>query len=378
MKPVLLAAASLTLCFMLAGCPTNAPESSSAPAAADTSKSDTAAPAAEADDAEVVTAIQSFAKGIKQDGDGYVVEVDLRDSEPTAEQLQQLTGLKKLKSLLLNNAKMSDASLEPVGKLTALANLDLRGCSIGNDGLAHLTALTNLRALRLSGESGACSVDDAGLEHIGKLTGLKSLPLDFLWIGGEGLAKLAGLKQLEELYLAGTLVGDEDLVQLKHFPGLKKLRISKLSQITGAGLSEVAKLQHLENLDLSEDSSLADDDLAHLEKLTTLTRLNLWRVPLTDAGAKHLAGLTNLQWLNLDNTQLTDAGIDSLQQMQRLTFLHLGSTAVSDAGMPKLAGLKSLEHLEVTRTAVTEKGVAELQKELPKTKIQLKYLGSGE
>jgi hypothetical protein len=55
--------------------------------------------------------------------------------------------------------------------------------------------------------------------------------------------------------------------------------------------------------------------------------------------------------------------------------LHLGSTVVTDAGLKFLAPLTALEDLKMTRTAVTEEGVEKLKKELPNTKIQLKYLG---
>jgi hypothetical protein len=60
--------------------------------------------------------------------------------------------------------------------------------------------------------------------------------------------------------------------------------------------------------------------------------------------------------------------------MNKLSFLHLGSTLVSDAGLPALEGLASLKDLKVTRTAVTEEGVAALNKKLPDTDIQLRYL----
>jgi hypothetical protein len=115
--------------------------------------------------------------------------------------------------------------------------------------------------------------------------------------------------------------------------------------------------------------------MPHLAGLTSLRKLNLWRVPITDAGVASLAGLIKLEWLNLDNTQFfSDAGLVHLKDLKQLSFLHLGSTAVTDAGMSQLAGLTSLEDLKVTRTAVTEDGVASLRESLPDTRIQLQYL----
>lgn len=330
------------------------------------------------DDPIAVAAIEKVAVSVKKDAEGFITEVNFRGSDVADDDLPHLTGLQRLQSILLNEATITDAALIPIGKIQSLRNLDLRDCPISNDGLTHLTNLTGLRALRLSGKSGATTIDDAGMDSVGKLIGLKALLLDFLWVSGEGLSQLGKLDGLQELYLAGTLVGDEDLAQVSLFPKLKKLRISKLSQVTGQGLSHVKQLTSLEDLDLSENSSLFDPDMVHLSEMKNLKRLNLWRVAITDAGVEPLAGLTKMEWLNLDNTQLSDVGLKYLKNMDQLTFLHLGSTAITNDGLSELAGLKSLRDLKVTRTAVTEEGVEKLKQELPKTEIQLKYLGDGE
>lgn len=330
------------------------------------------------DDQELVAKIEQVATAIKKNSNGVVTEINYRGSEVTDEHLGLLPGLIGLESLLLNEAKISDAALIPIGEINTLKNLDLRDCPIGNEGLEHLTRLENLKALRLSGKTGATTVDDDGMKSVAKLTNLKALLLDFLWVSGEGLAQLSELNSLEELYLAGTLVGDEDLAQVKLFPKLRRLRISKLSQVTVAGLEHVKSLENLIDLDLSENSSLFDPDMVHLSEMTKLEKLNLWRVAITDEGVKPLEPLTKMKWLNLDNTQLSDAGLKHLSGMQQLEFLHLGSTAITNDGLSELTDLKSLKDLKVTRTAVTEEGVAELQKSLPDTEIQLKYLGNGE
>ncbi len=328
------------------------------------------------DPTELVDKITAMTRITKEDGKGYIIQVDFREKTVSTEDLEELKKLQKLESILCTGSNISDGELKVIGEIKGLKNLDLRGCKVSNKGLAHLVNLSELKALRLSGSSGVTTVDDDGMQYIGKLTNLKALLLDFLWISGEGLAQLKELSTLEELYLASTLVGDEDLQQLALFPNLKKLRISKLANVTGAGLAHVKQLEHLIDLDLSENSSLFDTDLEQIAGMTSLQRLNLWRVGLTDAGVAHLAGMVEMDWLNLDNTQLSDAGLASLKEMQKLTFLHLGSTLITDAGIPALTGLKSLKELKMTRTSVTETGVKELKVSLPNTDIQLKYLGN--
>ena len=56
-----------------------------------------------------------------------------------------------------------------------------------------------------------------------------------------------------------------------------------------------------------------DDDLASLEPLTELVRLDLAGAPITDAGLTHLKGLKNLLYVNLANTGVTSKGIEDLR-----------------------------------------------------------------
>lgn len=329
------------------------------------------------DDADSVAQLEATGAKLKKDGNGNIVDVDFRGTEIDDQSLAPLTGLTKLRSLNLGDTAITDAALETVGKLTTLTNLDLRGCEVTDAGVASLGELTNLKALRFSGKSGKTDVTDDSMPTIAKLTNLKVLALDFLNFAAsaEGLEQLGGLGEMSELYIGKTLVNDESLAVIADkFPKLKKLRAAA-SQVSDAGLESIARMTALEELDLSENSQIFDDGLKHLASMTQLKKLNLWRVQVTDEGVKHLAGLTNLAWLNLDNVgYLSDEGLVYLKGMNSLKFLHLGSTAITDAGLPSLKPLTSLDDLKVTRTGVTEEGVAELQKTLTNTKIQLKYL----
>jgi hypothetical protein len=90
---------------------------------------------------------------------------------------------------------------------------------------------------------------------------------------------------------------------------------------------------------------------------------------VTDAGLKDIARLVKLFDLDLSGTQVTDAGLKHLASLENLSDLTLYNTEVTDAGLVHLAGLKGLRHLSVYRTLVTDAGVAELQKSLPNCRI---------
>ncbi len=355
-------------CFL--GCSDSRTVENTQPA---TSSQSSAVPVS-ADNADAITALEALGAKLQRDSRGHITEVNLRDTAATNDDLIRVAALQHVSSVLLNDLPVSDDGIAILATSESpFANLDLRGCPIGNDSMALIKNMLSLKALRLNGVSGSTTVDDGGIVHLAGLTNLKVLVLDGLWVSEVGLEPLDKLVNLEELYMKSTTISDEGLLLLTRYPKLKKLRLA-FNQISNDGLAHLAFIKTLEELDLSENSLLSDDGLAHLSGLTNLKKLNLWRLAITDSGISHLTGLTNLQWLNLDNTQLSDGGLPALLQMKKLTFLHLGSTTVSDAGLLLLQQLTALKDLKVTRTAVTEAGVAALQPLLPNTAIQQLYI----
>ncbi len=322
------------------------------------------------DNENALKALTKAGVEFKVDGDGLIIEANLRDMEVDAKLLAHLTKLPRLRSVLLNASNVQDEQLKELGNIATLQNLDLRNNNVTTAGVAHLVGLKNLKALRLSGNE---DVDDDSLKTMAQLSNLKALMLDGCWISADGLKHLKSLTKLEELYLAGTLADEEAAEVLAGLPGLKKLRVAQCS-IPDAGIEKLGQITTLTELDLSENTLMTDAGVAHLANLTNLTRLNLWRCVIGNEGVAHLAGLNRMQWLNIDNTHLSDDGLIHLKDMKELSFLHLGSTKVTDKGMPVLESLTSLKNLIVTRTGVTQAGVDALKAKLPDCKIQLAYV----
>ena len=105
---------------------------------------------------------------------------------------------------------------------------------------------------------------------------------------------------------------------------------------------------------------------ADLEKVYDL---NLNDTQITDAGLKEVAKLQKLQRLFLAGTQITDAGLKEVAKLEKLEGLVLGGTKVTDEGLKEIAKLKKLEYLELIAPKVTKAGVAELKKALPNCQI---------
>lgn len=324
------------------------------------------------DDADAIAALKAAGASFRLDDDGLVTEVNLRkatvdDTIPAA-----LLSLTNVTSVLFNDSDVTDDHLTALTKWSSpVVNIDLRGCSVGNDGVMALANLKTLKAIRLN--EAAENVDDIGIVALAALPKLKVLAADGLWIGDESVEAFTESTTLEELYLKSTNISDDALKAMGQIPSLRKIRLA-MNGISDDGLAYLKPLTNLVELDLSENSSLTNAATEALSSLTSLEKLNLWRLAIGDEGILRLRPLRDLVWLNLDNTQLSNAGLDALSDMKQLSFLHLGSTGVSDDGLPKLTHLKNLKDLKLTRTAVTEAGAAELATSLPDTDIQLLYI----
>ena len=175
------------------------------------------ASAVSADPASVVAALTSSEATLRKDPQGSIIEVDLRGKTIDNELLDRMVQLPRLRSLILAATKLVDEQLIPVGRISTLENLDLRDCPVTDKGMSHLTGLSKLKSLRLSGKSGACTVGDEGMKHVGTMSALKVLAADNLWISEDGLKSLTNLKNLQELYLAETTIGDDAIELLTQF-----------------------------------------------------------------------------------------------------------------------------------------------------------------
>ena len=74
---------------------------------------------------------------------------------------------------------------------------------------------------------------------------------------------------------------------------------------------------------------------------------------VTDAGLKEVAQFKQLISLDLSSTKVTDAGLKELAQWKQLASLYLFDTKVTDAGLTELAQLQQLTSLELGRTNAT-------------------------
>jgi hypothetical protein len=297
-----------------------------------------------------------------------------------------LRGLRMLEHLELYGGRIGDAALREVVALPRLAELCIWRSNLTVSGMAQLR-VARLRELELGGY---------GLDPA-TLAGLAGHPtLERLAIYHEGsfdAATLAHLRQLPALReLTFEYCGrftDEAVAQIAAIDGLRVLRFID-GRISNIGLRHLSRLP-LEELRL-DGAETTDSGLVYLGRMTTLRRLALWDMRISDGGLGALRELSRLESLFMTNTTVTAAGLVRLppglrsltvhgaaargfdfSRFPRLEKLNLDQADVDDATLASIGRLRGLTYLDLDETGVTSAGLARLAGLADLRTLSLKY-----
>lgn len=276
----------------------------------------------------------------------------------------------KIKELDLSNChKITDVSVQEVGKLKGLTALNLTYClSITDNGLAHLKELQeSLEVLNLSD---CREITNGGIMHLLALINLKSLNISRCEnISDSGVKELWKLNKLQSLNLDGCKITDGGIDGIENAKNLEEVFLGS-RQIRNGGLKHLSKLIKLQSLSLANCSEITDEGLENLKDLKQLRMLNLGGCyNITDAGIKKLEGLSDLKTLSLFGcSKITDVGLESIGKFKKLKMLSLGAChKITDVGLTHLMNLKDLESLDLRACVkITYKGLEPLVEALPK------------
>jgi len=113
----------------------------------------------------------------------------------------------------------------------------------------------------------------------------------------------------------------------------KGINDAELEDLTG----QLAGIQNLSGLNLSENRNITDTGLVYLRALPGLTTLNLSSCSLTSTGLAALKSLPRLTHLDLSYcNRLTDAALKHLRGLPDLEYLNLqGCVKITHGGMAR-------------------------------------------
>ena len=174
-------------------------------------------------------------------------------------------------------------------------------------------------------------------------------------------------QEIIEVYFVDPNHSDAELAMVEGLGSLQKLELTG-SKVTSAGLQKLAGLSNLYTLHLS-NTQVDDSGLKALSKLSNLGILSLANTKITDAGVAELAAIPRLEMLTLDGTGITDEALKTIAKMTNLVELTLTFTKVTDAGAEHLKSLTKLERLKIHETQVSLDKMNELSRALPKCTV---------
>jgi hypothetical protein len=211
--------------------------------------------------------------------------LEIKSKVFSADGLQPLDRARRITDLRFNDCTgFSDLSLRHIIHLP-LMSLTFNHTPLSVQALGILEELPKLQVLALEGDY----LNDAALSLVTRRTDLRLLDLNYQGaLSAEALWKVQNLKRLEKLFLDGTQaakalpalrdlpliqlsmkhtgITDSDIRSLLHMKQLTDLNIAD-SQITDKGLLLLAKLPHLEILQIFDCTNLSAESIKEFKKL---------------------------------------------------------------------------------------------------------------
>ncbi|MBR4834246.1 MAG: hypothetical protein IKU86_07955 [Thermoguttaceae bacterium] len=331
-------------------------------------------------------------------------KVTVQNSDITVETLKMFATYPELTSLdLRRNLKLDNAAMDEIKNFPKLENLAVLYNKLSNSGMNKISKSQTLKVVDVRGCNDGSGVSDSAIRYLTRIPTLEELYFRFE-ISDAGVEHLKNSQTLKFVELQDCdMLTDASVPHFTSHPSLTGLRIFRCKSFGDAGVQGIAsmKLERLELRDLNvgndgilalkamgaetlktvELSELPSVDEAGLNELLgawkSPTSLALFTMPATDATVKTIvASMPELKTLTLRASQITDAAIDDLVKLEKLETLDLReNNGLSVDAMMKLTKAPSLRRVYVKETALGKADasakVEEFKKAKPKCAIVL-------
>lgn len=173
---------------------------------------------------------------------------------------------KIVRGLTCRDMEIDDRAVADLCTQKGLVQLNLQGVDLTDDGLKHISSLSELRKLSLSDTL----VTPKGLSVLRNLPRLEILSLSRIPLGERVNEPLQPLKNLYSLDLTGTQLTDKAVMNLPAFPKLRTL-ILRRNNLTDRCIDSLLRFKGLQNLDFTDTHVTGEG----LKRLKGLPRLHL-------------------------------------------------------------------------------------------------------
>ena len=275
-----------------------------------------------------------------------------------SEFVEQIPAMSQLRTLTIGHSHADGAAIANAAKkLPQLESLDLNyNERLDDDGLKHLTSLTSLKRLNLSGN---VSLSAAGIESLHQALPGCRIVSDHGTFEPDGTPNLSTDRRAAEWVLS---VGGEIWIRTANMPraGVRELPDEPFDLLrvvlSGTGFTDegLINLRGLESLSELEflNTGLTDRGLAMLTDsgrvpLGNLKRLMAINAEISDTGIGYLASSTMLNYVIFDGTRISSLEL-IVSSFPRLATLKIAGTKIPGESLDQLDRLSRLNNLEVS------------------------------
>jgi Leucine-rich repeat (LRR) protein len=280
--------------------------------------------------------------------------LDLGDTRVGDDELASIEGMTNLRTLNLANTEITDNCAQHIRHLARLERLSLCNTRITDRGLKQLAGMSSLRGIYLGGTD----VTSDGIGCLADIPGLRSLTLWHTQIDDRALLKLKPLVKLERLDLTDTKITAKGIASLNTFAALRELLLPYHCIDVQAARS-LAELPRLASLDLS-GCRMAEGALSQFVKMKEIKNINLTATRISDSDLASIETLAQLRRIDLSYTDVTSDGLRAIREWSSLESLSLRASRVDDRVVGVLSALSGLRSLDLSRTNVTNAGLMKL------------------
>lgn len=273
---------------------------------------------------------------------GRLTELERLDlgSNSLSDPLPDLSNLKELRTLLLNDNQFTGAIPKWIGNLESLQSLDMSTNQLTGSipkELGRLSSLTNLD-LYDNKLTGPLPTSMAGLTNLSYL--------DLRWnLLSSPMPDLSKLEQLRYFMLSANQFNEEIPKWFGRLGELTRLDLSH-NKFRGKVPSELGMALKLESLVLN-DNNIEGPLPPEIGNSPRLERLDVANNRLSGLIPVELRQLSSLVHLNLSNNDLSGPLPPSLSELTSLCYLDLRWNSLSSP-LPDLSGIETLETLLLT------------------------------
>ena len=270
------------------------------------------------------------------------------------EGLAELAALGNLKRLSLGLLPITDRGLASVAPMQQLGELTLVRCAkLEKSDLKGLGRIASLRTLDLDVE-----MAPAGLKHLARLTGLEKLTIIVPQLEPADIEPLAALAQLRQLKITPSVA-----LQLSENRKPGKPPTDAFRQVVrmAHGICRAAgKLPKLESFEI-ELMPINNTGLEALAAAKTLQSVIAWTAEVNDESLRILGTLPALREIRIfGQGKMSSDGLSPLKPLRRLKTLVIPGDGLTDKSLADLAGLTDLEELRLSGSKISGSGLSAL------------------